>query len=216
MNEKTIFQYIISKKGNLLAAVDSNRGSTRQFLTQKGNVNFIAHDEKGLVSKTSIGALLKKDVVNYVILDSKKTVYILNLLNALIEKSEDYQIKLVSLEKNDALEYDEISVQKLANLHLIYPSITNDLETHQAISFYHNYRKKFNAFPTQFAIRGFDVTLDVILRMAQNEGFVETGKEKATELIANKFDYLSHVDGFVNQGVYVFEYQDDLTIKLAE
>jgi LysM repeat protein len=213
---QTIFQYIVSKNASILAAIDANRGSTRQFLTQKGGVNFIAHDEKGQVSQASLNALLKKNVTNYVVLDSKKTLYILGLLNALIEKSNDYDIRLVSLEKNDALDFDEISVKKLARLHLTYPSITNEIETAAALKFYQSYRNKFNAFPSQFAIRGFDVSLDAILRMAQSEGFTETSKDKASEQISNKFDYISHINGFVNQGVYIFEYQEDLTIKLAE
>lgn len=211
---QNMFQYILSKKGNLLAAVDANRGSTRQFLSQKGGVSFIGHDENGHVSKASINGLLKKNMVNYVVFDSKKTVYILNLLNALLDNATTYQIKLVSLEKNEALDFDEISIVKLAKLNLMYPSITNDIETSESSNFYGNYRKRYSYFPSQFAIRGFDVTLDVILRMAQNEGFV--GKGKATELIANKFDYIPHLNGFVNQGIYIFEYQDDLTIKLAE
>jgi LysM repeat protein len=213
---QTIFQYIVSKNASIIAAVDVNRGSTKQFLTQNGNVNFISHDENGQISKSSLNSLLKKNVTNYVILDSKKTVYILGLLNALIEKSSEYDIRLVSLEKNDALDFDEISVRKLANLRLTYPSITNEVETTDSQNFYRNYRNKFNSFPTQFAIRGFDVTLDAILRMAQPEGFAETSKNRASEQISNKFDYISHVNGFVNQGVYILEYQEDLTIKLAE
>jgi len=211
---QTMFHYILSKKGNLLAAVDTNRASTRQFLAQKGGISFISHDENGHVSKASLNSLLKKNMVNYIVLDSKKTVYILNLLNALLEKSTTYQIKLVSLEKNEALDFDEISIVKLAKLNLIYPSITNDIETTESSNFYINYRKRFGYFPSQFAIRGFDVTLDVILRMAQNEGFV--GKSKVTDLIANKFDYIPHFKGFVNQGVYILEYKEDLTINLAE
>lgn len=213
---QTIFQFLVAKKESIIAAVDANRGSTKQFLTQKGGISFIENDEKGQVSPTSLNSLLKKNVTNYVILDSKRTVYILGLINALIEKTDEYDIKLVSLEKNDAFDFDEISIKKLAKLHLTYPSITNDFESAQTYEFYHAYRKKFNAFPSQFAIRGFDVTLDVILRMAQKDGFIETSKDRASEQIANKFDYILYENGYVNQGIYILEYQEDLTIKLAE
>ena len=69
--------------------------------------------------------------------------------------------------------------------------------------------------PNQFAVRGFDVTMDTLLRLSQDVSFEESVQTTSTEFIENKFDYEQASQGYVNKGVYILYYDDDLNIKEA-
>ena len=75
------------------------------------------------------------------------------------------------------------------------------------------YKKVNNVFPNQYAIRGFDVTFDAIVRVLQPNGFEKSATEHATQYLENKFDYINRTtSGYVNSGVYIMQYQDDYTV----
>ena len=69
-------------------------------------------------------------------------------------------------------------------------------------------------YPNRFATRGFDVTLDVIFRMFQKEGFIPTIGKKSQE-IENRFSYSRNPEGTLrNSGVYLLQYDTDLNVKV--
>ena len=71
--------------------------------------------------------------------------------------------------------------------------------------------------PSQYAIRGFDVTFDILLRLSQEKSFKETVQTVTTQQIENKFDYVEKPEeGYTNKGVYILYYDTDLTIKEAQ
>ena len=70
--------------------------------------------------------------------------------------------------------------------------------------------------PNTFAIRGFDITFDALLRLSQAQEFKETLMTVATEQFENKFAYAKRSDkGFRNTGFYILYYDTDLSIKTA-
>ena len=98
---------------------------------------------------------------------------------------------------------------------MLYPSITRENETPEALVFENAYKNKNKIFPNQYATRGFDITFDTILRLSQDKSFEETSNNSASEQIENKFDYFKTANGFVNRGVFILYYDVDLTIKVA-
>ena len=77
--------------------------------------------------------------------------------------------------------------------------------------------KKVNKIiPNQYAIRGFDITFDILLRLSQDNTFEETIQTSPSEQIENKFDYVQNATyGYTNNGIYILYYDTDLTIKEA-
>jgi hypothetical protein len=84
-------------------------------------------------------------------LDDKTTIA------AMLSSMSAYEVQLVILEPNETLDTDEIKLN-LTKLKLMYPSITNDYVSRKAI-FEKKYRKINNIFPSDYATRGFDMTL---------------------------------------------------------
>lgn len=208
-----VIDYLKKKNGNVVAIVDSKKGSSRQFIkTNYPEARFL----DGGVTEAAMAGLLVKDSINYVILETESTSMILNATKVLAAMQKDYQVQLVLLEKNDAIDNEEIPLERLISLKMIYPSVTKNNFSPEAAIYEKNYKKKNNIFPNQYATRGFDVTFDVILRLFQKEGFVAATGSKSSEQVENKFVYEVKEGGNYNKGVYLLQYSEGLILTQAQ
>lgn len=212
-----MLNYLKIKDGNVIAVIDPKKESIKKFIIENyPEVKFASIEANGLVNSDDLKELLSKDKNNYVILETERAGLILDTTNILLSELLNYSIKLVTLEKNNSFEYDEISSTRLMKLNLHYPSITRDLDLPEINSFSNAYKKKNNVYPNQYALRGFDVTFDVLIRLSQKENFADTVDDVATEQIGSRFEYhKKHSKGYSNEGIYILYYNDDLTIKNA-
>jgi LysM repeat protein/ABC-type branched-subunit amino acid transport system substrate-binding protein len=213
-----MFDYMKAKNGNVLALIDPKKGSVKQYIQEfQSEVKIVGLSEKGRVDADSLRSLLIKDKINFVILASESTGMILATTNAMIAAMKDYQVQLVILEENETLDFEEISLSRLTKLKMIYPSLTRPNETLESSYFDNNYKKLNKVLPSQYAIRGFDVTFDTLLRLSQEKTFEETAQTIASQQIENKFNYIQKPsEGYTNKGVYILYYDADLTIKEAQ
>jgi len=213
----SIFDYMKAKNGNIIAVVDSKKGSVKQYIQEmQPNVRIAGLSEKGTFVADSLKVLFQKDKLNYVVLASESTGMILATTNAMIAAQKDYQVQLVILEQNDTFDFEEISMTRLTKLKLLYPSFSRPNETEEANQFDAKYKKINKIIPNQYAIRGFDVTFDTLLRLSQDSTFEETIQTSPSEQIENKFDYVQNATyGYTNNGIYILYYDTDLTIKEA-
>lgn len=211
--KSAVLDYLKTKDGNVIAIVDSKKASSRQLIKKEyPETKFL----DGAVTDASVKALLSKEKINYVIIETESFNMIVNTTKVLVAAQTDYQIQLVVLDRTDALEHDEVPLERLTKLKMIYPSVTNDSDTPGGAIFNKMYKQKNGTFPNQFATRGFDVTFDVIMRLFQEESFAETTASKATEQVENKFAYETVNGGNYNNGVYIMYYDEDLSVKQAQ
>ena len=215
--KQKMFDFMMQKNGNIIAIIDPKKGSSKQYIIENyPSVKIAEISDKGVPTLENIKSLMDKNKTNYVILESEKTGMVLSTCNILVSASAEYPVQLVTLEKNETLDFEEIPLSKLTKLKLLYPSVSRDNETSQAAIFAKVFKKKNNIFPNRFATRGFDVTFDVILRLFQDGGYKESVNEKASEQIESKFNYVNLDGGYYNKGVYLLYYDEDLTLKEAK
>jgi len=215
--KRKMFDFMMEKNGNIIAIIDPKKGSVKQYITENyPGVKIAEINDKGVPTLENVKSLMVKDKTNYVILESEKTGMVLSTCNILVNASSEFPVQLVTLEKNETLDFEEIPLSKLTKLKLLYPSVSRDNETSQAAIFAKVFKKKNNIFPNRFATRGFDVTFDVILRLFQDGGYKESVNEKASEQIESKFNYVNLDGGYYNKGVYLLYYDEDLTLKEAK
>lgn len=213
----SIFDYMRAKGGNIVAVVDPKKGSIKQYIQdmQKG-VRIVGLNVKGGIVADSLKVRLQKDKLNYVVIASESTSMILATTTAMLNAQKDYQVQLVIMEPNETLDYEEIALAKLTKLKLLYPSLSRPNESDVANQFDVKYKKLNKILPNQYAIRGFDVMFDTLIRLSQEKSFAETTHASATEQIENKFDYIANTTaGYTNKGVCILYYDEDLTIKEA-
>ena len=70
----------------------------------------------------------------------------------------------------------------------------------------------------RYAIRGFDVTYDVLLRMASEKDIYDAVlPENQTVYIENKFRYKkSDSEGYCNEAAYILKYNNELKFEVVE
>jgi LysM repeat protein len=212
-----MINYIFKNNGNLIALIDSKKANLKDYLKSNNYKNkIVGLTPTGLVVKDSLRKLLVKNKINYIILDSQKTGFILAATNAMISLMTDYQLQMVILEPNPTLDFYEIDLNRLVKLKMMYPSIVRENLSPEAEIFRNKYKKINKIFPNQFAIRGFDLAFDTMMRLSQMEDFKTVSENYATEQIENRFNYSKNsLDTYSNKGIYILNYETDLTLKQA-
>ena len=215
--KNAMFDYMRSKGGNMVAVVDKKKGSVIQFIKENHkDVRFSALTANGGVSAENLKSLFVKDKINYVVMETGNTGMIKSTIAAMLSAMSAYKVQLVILEPNETLDTDEINFGNLTKLKLMYPSVTRENESPEALIFEKEFRKKNKIYPSVFATRGFDLTFDTMLRLSQDKKYQETIDAAATEQIDNKFEFYKKEDGgYTNKGIYILYYDTDLTIKEA-
>lgn len=215
--KSTMFDYMRSKKGNIIAVVDRKKVSVIDYLKQnQSDVRLVPLNDNGSVSAESIRSMLDPNRVNYVLMETANTWMVKTTISALVGAMSNYQVQLVVLELNGTLDSDEISFANLVKLKLMYPSVTRDGISPEEIVFENKFKKLNSVAPSDYATRGFDVTFDTLMRLMQNKSFEETANTIASQQFENKFDYFKKEEGgYANKGVYILYYDSDLTVKVA-
>lgn len=215
--KNAMFDYMRAKKGNIIAVVDRKKESVIKYIKEnQKDVRFAAFTEKGSLSIESLRGLLVSNKMNYVVMETANTWMIKSTMATLLAAMPSYQVQLVILEPNATLDTDEINFLHLTKLKLMYPSVNRENRSSGALIFEKKYRKLNAIIPSDFAIRGFDITFDTMMRLAQNDSFEETANTVPTAQVDNKFEYYQKEQGgYANKGVYILYYDTDLTIKEA-
>ncbi len=156
---------------------------------------------------------------NIVFLETKNEGFASNVISMLNGMATaDNEIILMTTNKNKAFEGKEISNYHLSNLKFHYPSPnrTTDLAT-ASNPFVRAYRRIYNVSPNKYAVRGFDLTLDLLLRLSyQDNLYLASSSDLETEYVENKFRYSKKLfGGYYNEAVYIVMF-NDLTIIEAK
>lgn len=214
---KAIFNYMYAKDGNILAVVSPKKNSTKEYLQQNyKDVKYASYNAEGAIDLESIKANLVKSKKNYVILESELASQVLNVTNALVKFKKEYDIQLVVFELYDTLDYDEIPMQNLVDLNLLFPSNKREITTPEGLIYENKYKKLYGGVaPNSKVNAGFDITFDTLLRICQSDSFEETAKKYKSEQVENGFDYEDHGGVMANDAVFIQYYSDDYTIKPA-
>jgi len=203
------------RKGVIMAALPN----ARSIVPEKGNYLYVEDIQKQL----------DKTKENWVILDSDNPILVSNvvgLLNGIphIILNEDgvevgrNRLRLFAVNKSRAFDYDDVSNMHLANLNFTFPSANKHYDYEMMVPFLVSYKFKYGVMPNKYAIRGFDVTYDVLLRLANAETLEEASvSEIKTEYIENKFQYyFSPNSGYKNQAFYIMKYNNELKLEVVD
>lgn len=128
-----------------------------------------------------------------------------SILNSAI--SDKVKVRMFTTGYNKAFEDDALSLAHLSNLRFTFPSFYRDVGDD---SFSRAYEKRFGLEPDRYAIRGFDVTFDILLKLAHRNNLFETSRMVGlTEYTGNSFDYINNWDlGYFNRACFIMQYQN--------
>lgn len=157
--------------------------------------------------------MLSEEKENWVFLETSQANMVSSVSSILNSaNTEEISVRMFTTNFNTAFENDAVSSTHLSNLRFAYPSFYRVTGTD---AFTKAYRKKYRGLkPDRYAVRGFDVTFDVLLKLAHQNNLFETSKIIGlTEYTGNSFNYFNEPSsGYYNKASYLMEY-DSLQIK---
>ena len=169
------------------------------------------------VSEGALAELLMPGA-NWVILESENINVVSSATSSLNRLARENDITLLTTNKNNAYENDIISNNHLGTLKFHYPSVDREYDLEVSEDFINDYRDRFGIQPNQYALRGYDLTMDVLLRLASAEDLYESFEKYPgyTEYFESKFHYMPKSGGgFANDAIYILKLNKDLTISNA-
>ena len=155
---------------------------------------------------------------NLVILESDNMNVVSSTTAALNRLARNHDITLLTTNKTNAFESDIVSNNHLGNLKFHYPSVDKEFDNTATENFNEKYLERFNIEPNRFALRGYDLTLDVLLRLASADNLYDSFEKHPgfTEYYESKFHYMPNQNGgYTNDAIYLLKLNKDLTISEA-
>ena len=220
---------------------NSNLIKSRLLLHDSINEVQIIYPNLGYIRKDYVINALKAEVGNWVVLATDNRVISSDVINSLIslpvedpeeEEEEDEEeeekesdepemqilpedtvIKVFGIFKST--QFDRIDNNKLAKLGFTFTSDTFTEESSPEIQLFNQqYLSKNHVYPSYYATKGFDIVYDVGVRLASGNKLKQTFKNGTSYRLESKFDYTKDLFKTTsNKGIYILEYNSDLTIN---
>ena len=216
---------------------------SRLLLHDSINEVQIIYPNLGYIRKDYVINALKAEVGNWVVLATDNRVISSDVINSLIslpvedpeeeeEEEEDEEeeekesdepemqilpedtvIKVFGIFKST--QFDRIDNNKLAKLGFTFTSDTFTEESSPEIQLFNQqYLSKNHVYPSYYATKGFDIVYDVGVRLASGNKLKQTFKNGTSYRLESKFDYTKDLFKTTsNKGIYILEYNSDLTIN---
>lgn len=217
--EQTMVNYIKrhASDKNIILIVDPRQNQQKQLILNAIPSTRVISFSGNYAEREDLVSMLSEDAENWVILASEKSMLISSCVNILGDLTNHNKIRLFTLNKNEAYEWDEISNRRLAKLNFTFPSVNRHfIDTENA--FVKKYIDSYGVAPNRYAIRGFDITYDVLLRMASEKDIYDAFPHQTeTVYVENKFRYIkTGRHGYANQAAYILKYNDELNFEVVE
>jgi LysM repeat protein len=221
MLEEYMLNYLkaYGKGKNIVIIADTKNGKSKSKLKALfPNAKEVAPrsgDTGYFLNLSDIPNQISSTVENWVILETNDIPLISNVTTNLNALASTRQITLFTTHKGSAYDSDEIQHMQLTNLNFHFPSIDNETTRERSEAFAEAYEDRYTISPSRYAIRGYDVMYDTLLRLAYAKDLysaANTGVE--TEDIENKFYYKkTSSGGFQNTAVYLMKYGENLQLE---
>ncbi|MFS4415145.1 LysM peptidoglycan-binding domain-containing protein [Maribacter sp. 2307ULW6-5] len=180
----------------------------------------VKEEDKNIgINRDKLAAMLSKDHENWVFVETENFQLIssvVSILNAFhdtaldVEKNpqgEKIQVRMFTTDKNDSFENDILSATHLSNLNFTYPSVFREVPNN---SFVKRYQKRFGSEPDRYAVWGFDLTMDLLLKLAYKNDLMAVNRTiGATEYNGSRFNYEKDTtSGYFNTAAYIMAYEN--------
>lgn len=197
---------------NILLMVDAKNTSIRERLERSfPNAKVVTE-----ITVKSVPNALDYARENVVIMQSNDIGYVSNavrVLHNLLQTKKDNvspKIVLATIERGNVYDSNSLSNNQLSDLQFTYPTFNK--YSNGSDNFSKRYVKTYGILPSKYAIRGFDLTMDIVFRLGITGNFTNSNEQLGeTSFLENKFAYVKNPykgGGFENQGVYIVKYEN--------
>ena len=203
---------------NVIIVADGASANTKAKLMSALPNAKVVNPGTNNVSEGSLGAALDKSRENWIILESESLGLLGSATSALSRLSRSNRITLFTTNKNNSYESDVVNNVHLGDLNFHFPSEYKEFDESVSDDFIDAYKSKYGFIPNKYTVRGYDLTLDILLRLAAMGSIEESVKANIiTEYVENKFLYKPKPNGgFYNDAIYIMHLNKDLTLSVSK
>jgi LysM repeat protein len=206
--------------GNIILVGDAtpesndNNSSIKNILAIRDSIDSLSViiPENGYIKKEKFTAVLKPNMKNLVVMTTSNNIIVASAINSLISLPEETTATVFTFDKTSA--FNKIDNEKLAQLGFTYVSdeyVRDDAP--KARDFNRKYLAKNGALPSFYATKGFDITYDILMRLAGGKDLKATFDAGYSYRVESKFEYSYGVDKATqNKGLFMVQYNADLTL----
>ncbi|WP_027136782.1 PBP1 and LysM peptidoglycan-binding domain-containing protein [Gaetbulibacter saemankumensis] len=210
---------------NIVIISDSKNQSRANDIKREFNYAKLVHSRKDKEGREANYVMVDdiREVLvpgeNLVFLETQNAGFASNvtsILASLIQKEdeekelEEIKIELATTHFNSAFEGDDISNEHLSRLKFKFATGAKSYNDSENNSFIKTYESIYHITPDKSAVKGFDLTMDVVLRLVTSEDlYMSVNQSPLTEYVENKFGYKKELfGGYYNSSVYLVQYND--------
>ncbi len=223
LQEKVINHFKADSTSHFIIVSDLKNKKTADMLKKQFPKASVLLSRKDFKTKVDAYYILDDDILNVikpgnniVFLETANAGFVSNLSSILNSKIDDKTtMVLATTNKNKAFEDEEVRNTHLSNLNFTFAAINKSLNEDDSNSFTRRYKLLYNETPNEYAVRGFDITMDVVLRLATSDDlYLSSNESPLTSYVENKFAYKKKLGGgYYNDTVYLIQYDD---LKIVE
>jgi LysM repeat protein len=211
-------------EGNIIIVTDNDFSSIQESRIIKQELENLAmaakvhilSPTKGYIKKERFLNIMQPDMKNWVIFATDKYLTISDAINSLISLPENTTVKGFSFDSGKS--YKKIDHRKLAQIGFTF--VTDEFIDETSISSRHfssQYKRKNKALPSFYAIKGFDITYDILARLASGNELKTTFNNGVSLRVDSKFDYAENrYSVYENRSAFLIQYNKDLTLTKIE
>ncbi|WP_438711549.1 LysM peptidoglycan-binding domain-containing protein [Aquimarina muelleri] len=195
----------------------------KKLIAKFPNAKIAKIEEGNYLYEVRLNKALDKNKPNWIFLESNDVAMISNVIPLLNAKAESHKITLFTTDKNNAFDNDNIKNEHLSKLHMHYPSVDKEFdnkeieEGEEIAPFVKRYKREYGSDPNKWAIRGFDIAYDILMRLGTADDLYKASFDGTTEYVENKFNYSKKLlGGYSNEAVYLIKFDDDLKLNIVE
>lgn len=206
---------------NIIIISDTKNEKVKNKLLSKFPEAKVAKLSKGkngsFLYEINLVKALDKKKPNWVFLESNDASIISSATTYLSSRADSHKVTLFTTDKNENFDSDDVNYEHLSKLQLHYPSIDKEYNVSKS-NFIKKYKKRYGIVPNEFAVRGFDITYDILMRLGTADDLYHAATfEGTTEYVENKFNYAKKsLGGYYNKASYLIKFDKDLKLKVVE
>lgn len=133
------------------------------------------------------------------------------------QKTGKRKVQVFTTYRSNVYDNENVSQKMLGGISFTYPAGFKPLESEADADFIQSYINRFGNLPNKEAIRGYDVALDIMLRIAVAGSLEDSLPLGETSYQSNRFFYRKHEnESFVNVGLYILTHKGYEILEVKE
>ena len=194
----------------LIIPDDKNRNTELRLQEQFPLAEIIRPNERfGYVEPDVVDSLLTPTRPNWVFLESEDLNLVTSMTSMLnAQQREDRQVQLFTHYRSATYDDPNVSQEHLGNIRFTYPSNFHIKQDSTRLKFDASYKRRFGKVPNRTAVKGFDMMIDVALRIAAKRSLFDGVSLGLGEQLQHRFEYTPVPGGgFRNTATYIIQQQ---------